>query len=170
MTCLDHHGCGPGFKGEDVPNTNYFTKTAVCEPIAKKPAKTSGNAWAFKTRWFYCIGTSIVFWKTRLRFRGQNLRLSYTKAPYQKWSFRHCFQNCLGNSKGDTWYWKARYINIGGKEATISSFEPSWFQQHEPDQWLFIYAAPKTFQTFFLAFSPKKHFSPLGPWWNKSSQ
>ena len=39
-----------------------------------------------------------VFWKTRFRFQVQNLRPSYNKTIYKKWSFRHCCQNCLGNS------------------------------------------------------------------------
>ena len=158
MTCLNHHGCRPGYRTEDFPNAYYFTKTAVCEPIEKKSAKISGKIWAFKARWFYSIGTLFVFLKTRLRLKIQNVRLSYNKTPYQKWSFIHCCQNCLGNSKGDTWYWKTRYINIGGKEATISSFEPSWFQQHEPDQWLFIHAAPKNFSTVSGFFSQKALF------------
>ena len=59
-------------------------KTAVWYPAAQNQAKNSGVIWAYKSRWFYSIGTFLFFWKTRSRFQGQNLRLSITKPLTKK--------------------------------------------------------------------------------------
>ena len=44
---------------QDFLKVNYFTKTAVCDPIAGNQAKKLGDIWAFKSRWSYCIGVSV---------------------------------------------------------------------------------------------------------------